>query len=306
MIKRTLYFSNPCYLHVRHGQLMIEQPAGETYQVPIEDTAIIILDHERITFSQTLLAQAMEQNVAVICCDSKHHPVGLWLPLDGNNLQSARFQAQIRNNDALKDELWRQTVVAKLTNQAAALASYGLPHQPVLHWARNVQHGDPDNLEGRGAAHYWKHFFTGIPDWDGGDDFTRERGGFPPNNLLNYAYAILRATVARGLVASGMLPTLGIFHKNQYNAYCLADDIMEPYRPFADCLVRRLVARHHSEIHDLTPEVKQKLLGLPTLDITIGGKKSPLMVGLQQTTASLVKCFEGSRKTISYPSFSAT
>lgn len=161
-------------------------------------------------------------------------------------------------------------------------------------WANKVRSGDPDNFEARAAAYYWKNIFTDIPN------FVRGRDGEPPNNLLNYGYAILRAVVARSLVGSGLLPTLGIHHHNKYNAYCLADDIMEPYRPYVDGLVLD-VMESIKDYSELTKEIKMKLLSIPVLDTTIGNKKSPLMIATQQTTASLYKCFSGEQKKIAYP-----
>lgn len=161
-------------------------------------------------------------------------------------------------------------------------------------WANNVRSGDPDNLEARAAAYYWKNIFPSVPL------FTREREGVPPNNLLNYGYAILRAVIARALVGSGLLPTLGIHHHNKYNAYCLADDIMEPYRPYVDKMVIDIMHQEDS-FDQLTKDIKFRLLGIPAIDVIIKGKRSPLMIAAQQTTASLYKCFSGEYKTILYP-----
>ena len=161
-------------------------------------------------------------------------------------------------------------------------------------WANEVRSGDPDNLEARTAAHYWRNLFLDYPH------FVRDREGTPPNNLLNYGYAILRAVIARALVGSGLLPTLGIHHHNRYNAYCLADDIMEPYRPYVDQLVIQILHKH-KETSVLTKELKMELLGIPMLDVVMNGKRSPLMIAAQQTTASLAKCFSGEIRHISYP-----
>jgi CRISPR-associated endonuclease cas1, NMENI subtype len=161
-------------------------------------------------------------------------------------------------------------------------------------WADNVRSGDPDNIEARAAAYYWRYLFSDIPM------FVRGREGEPPNNLLNYGYAILRAVIARALVGSGLLPTLGIHHHNRYNAYCLADDIMEPYRPYVDQLVIEII-RKVDNYALLTKEIKMELLGIPMLDVVIAGKRSPLMIAAQQTTASLYKCFSGELRRISYP-----
>jgi CRISPR-associated protein Cas1 len=163
-----------------------------------------------------------------------------------------------------------------------------------VRWAREVKSGDPDNYEGRAAAYYWKNVFPKKID------FFRGREGDPPNNLLNYGYAILRAIVARGLVSSGLLPTLGIHHRNKYNAYCLADDIMEPYRPYVDLIVLGIIDRGENFL-ELGTGIKTQLLAIATVDVEFDGRKSPLMVGLQQTTSSLAKCYEGVARKIAYP-----
>jgi CRISPR-associated protein Cas1 len=187
-------------------------------------------------------------------------------------------------------------VIAKLDNQAALLESIRVPARNLRNWAKEVKSGDSGNHEAKGAAYYWKHIFPEFLE------FRRERYGPPPNNLLNYGYAILRAVVARSLVSSGLLPTLGIFHKNQYNAYCLADDIMEPYRPFVDKVVVHIV-RMNGKFLELTPSMKKDLLGVPAMDVMINGEKSPLMIAVQKTTASLAKCYEGRQRRILFPDF---
>ena len=222
-------------------------------------------------------------------------PVGLMLPLYGNTTQNERFRQQLEASLPLKKQLWQQTIRAKIENQATALRKcIGEEMKCMRIWAADVKSGDSDNLEARAAAFYWKNLFSDI------DGFTREREGIPPNNLLNYGYAILRAVVARALVTSGLLPTLGIHHHNRYNAYCLADDIMEPYRPYVDELVFGIV-RSGMRYEELTKELKIQLLGIPTLEVRIDGKRSPLMVAVSQTTASLYKCDSGEVRRIAYP-----
>lgn len=312
MIKKTLYFGNPAYLSLRMGQMVIKLPEVETdsnlpdqikkqaeITKPIEDIGVVVLDNRRITITQWLLESLLENNCAVITCDSHSLPVGLMLPLYGNSTQNERFRDQLDASQPLKKQLWQQTIKMKISNQAAALATCTGKNSPtMLRWADDVRSGDPDNVEGRAAAYYWKNLFAGI---DGLEDFTRSREGEAPNNLLNYGYAILRAIVARALVSSGMLPTLGIHHHNRYNAYCLADDIMEPYRPYVDELVYSIVKDKGINNLDLSKEIKAQLLSIPTLDVVIGGKRSPLMVAVTQTTASLYKCFTGELRRIAYP-----
>ena len=312
MIKKTLYFGNPAYLSLRMGQMVIKLPEVETdsnlpdqikkqaeITKPIEDIGVVVLDNRRITITQGLLESLLENNCAVITCDSHSLPVGLMLPLYGNSTQNERFRDQLDASQPLKKQLWQQTIKMKISNQAAALATCTGKNSPaMLRWADDVRSGDPDNVEGRAAAYYWKNLFAGI---DGLENFTRSREGEAPNNLLNYGYAILRAIVARALVSSGMLPTLGIHHHNRYNAYCLADDIMEPYRPYVDELVYSIVKDKGINNLDLSKEIKAQLLSISTLDVVIGGKRSPLMVAVTQTTASLYKCFTGELRRIAYP-----
>jgi CRISPR-associated protein Cas1 len=297
MIKRTLYFGNPAYLKTKHEQIVIYLvDTGEEKTVPVEDTGILILDNPQITISQGLLAKLIENNVAVVSCDSKHLPSGLFLPLEGHVLQTARFKHQIDASEPLKKMLWQQTIQSKINNQAALLEQIGVPAKNMRLWAREVRSGDPENYEARAAAYYWRNIF-------GSDSkFLRDRFGEPPNNILNYAYAILRAITARALTGSGLLPTLGIHHRNQYNAYCLADDIMEPYRPMADALVKEIL-EDDTPLMKLEPTVKRRLLELPVRDVEIGGQSSPLMVAMSRTTSSLAGCFERKMKKIVYPEF---
>lgn len=312
MIKKTLYFGNPAYLSLRMGQMVIKLPEVETVKdlpdvlkkqaevtKPIEDIGVVVLDNRRITVTQGLLEALLETNCAVITCDSRSMPVGLMLPLYGNTTQNERFRCQLDSSLPLRKQLWQQTIKAKIANQAAVLSHCsGDLAKTMLRWADDVRSGDPDNIEGRSAAYYWKNFFSSV---SGLETFTRDREGLPPNNLLNYGYAILRAVVARALVSSGMLPTLGIHHHNRYNAYCLADDIMEPYRPYVDELVFAIVGEYGADGLELTKEIKARLLSIPTIDVTIGDRRSPLMVAATQTTASLYKCFSGELRRIVYP-----
>jgi CRISPR-associated protein Cas1 len=309
MIKTTLLFENSAYhLSVRHNQLVIKLPEIERNESlpelfkeqsvvtkPIEDLGIVVLNNRQITITHSVLEKLLENNVALITCDQRGFPVGLMLPLSGNTTQSERFRDQIEASLPLKKQLWQQTVQSKVRNQAVVLKELrGGSVKNMLIWANDVRSGDPDNLEARAAAYYWKNMFPTLPD------FVRGREEEPPNNLLNYGYAILRATVARGLVISGMLPTLGIHHHNRYNAYCLADDIMEPYRPFVDELVAKIFDEN-PDCTEITKEIKTQLLTIPTLDVHIGGQRSPLMIAVSQTTASLYKCFSGESRKISYP-----
>lgn len=310
MIKKTLYFGNPAYLSIRNEQLVIKLPEVEKNPtvpeffkkesektIPIEDIGVVVLDHKQITITHGLLEKLLDNNSAVITCDSSRMPVGLLLPLCGNTTQSERFNKQIASSEPLKKQLWQQTIKSKIMNQAQVLSKLrNCNIRNMKYWADDVKSGDPDNYEARAAAYYWREMFPKI------NGFTREREGIPPNNLLNYGYAILRAVIARALVGSGLLPTLGIHHHNRYNAYCLADDIMEPYRPFVDLLVAQIIDFEENML-ELTTDIKRQLLRIPDMDVKIGGKMSPLMIAAGQTSASLYQCFEGSTRKIKYPEF---
>ncbi|MBR5467337.1 MAG: type II CRISPR-associated endonuclease Cas1 [Bacteroidaceae bacterium] len=310
MIKKTIYFGNPAYLSLKNAQLVIKIPEVEKNETlpdsfkvqtqvtkPIEDIGVVVLDNQRITITTGAIEALLENNCAIITCDHRSMPSGLILPLCGNTTQSERFRNQIDASLPLKKQLWQQTIQAKISNQASVLsACRGVEIGCMRAWARDVRSGDPDNFEGRAAAYYWRCMFG-----EHIEGFTRDRDGVPPNNALNYGYAILRAIVARALVSSGMLPTLGIHHHNRYNAYCLADDIMEPYRPYVDEYIVQIIGRLGMPPEELTKAWKAELLLIPTLDVVISGKKSPLMVGVTQTTASLYKCFSGELRKVAYP-----
>lgn len=300
MIKKTLHFGNPAYISKRDKQLVIKLVNEETERtVPVEDIGVVILDNQQITISHGALMGLTRNNTAVITCNETHHPTGLLMPLDGHSEQSEKFRAQIDASAPLKKQLWQQTIEAKIYNQHAVLSKLGVHTENMLYWSKNVKSGDAENHEGRAAAYYWANIFPAEMN------FRRERGGEPPNNLLNYGYAILRAIVARALVSSGLLPTLGIHHRNKYNAYCLADDIMEPYRPYVDNVVLAVV-RSGDDITELTTDLKRKMLIIPQLDVHLEGETSPLLVGMSRTTASLARCFEGQSRKIIYPTLKWT
>lgn len=309
MIKKTLYFGNPTYLSLRLEQLVVQLPEVEKNDtltsefkkanersIPVEDIGVIVLDNKRITITSGAMEALLENNCAIITCNSRGMPHGMFMPIEGNTLQHERFKYQLEASLPLRKQLWAQTVRQKILNQEYVLRTSTIDTETnnMKVWADKVRSGDPDNLEARAAAYYWKYLFPDIPN------FIRDRDSIPPNNLLNYGYAILRAVVARSLVISGLLPTFGIHHQNRYNAYCLADDIMEPYRPYVDKMVIQIM-KQFGDIRELTRELKSQLLQIPVMDVVIEGKRSPLMVAAGQTTASLAKCYKGESRIISFP-----
>jgi len=294
MIKRTLYFGSPARLNIHLQQLVIKKPDKPDFKrtVPVEDIGIVLLDNPQISITHSVMQQLLKNNVAFITCDEKHLPTGLLLLLNGHTKQSQYFRHQVSASEPLKKQLWQQTVISKISNQSRLLERLGIQNNRFPPLMRKVQSGDSTNVEGHAAKIYWESLF---------EDFNRERFGDYPNNLLNYGYAILRAIVARALTASGLLPTLGIHHRNQYNAYCLADDIMEPYRPYVDYLVVQIMEEYDEPIEDLTPDMKAQLLEIATMDTIINGRSGPLMTNVTRTTASLHQCFAGERRKILFP-----
>lgn len=295
MIKRTLYFGNPAYISKKDSQLKVKKPdEEEESSIPIEDIGIVIIDNPQVTLTHGVLTSLLENNSALITCDKRHMPQGMLLNLDSGHVQSEMYAEQINASEPLKKQLWQQTMKSKILNQAALLKRKKIPITNMIHWAKKVRSGDPDNYEGRAAAYYWGNLFPKMLE------FKRDKDGEAPNQLLNYGYAILRAITARALAASSLLPTLGIHHSNKYNAYCLADDIMEPYRPYVDNIVYTIV-RNGEDFYELSTSIKKQLLEIATVDVVIDDNKSPLMVGMQRTTASLAKCFSGELRKINYP-----
>lgn len=297
MIKRTLFFGNPAYLSTKNEQIVISYPnkEQEAKTVAIEDIGVIVLESQQITITNGLLEKLINNNVALINCDQSHLPIGLLMPLNGHTEQSERFRNQINASAPLKKNLWQQTISSKIMNQAGLLKEKGIPCRKMEIWAKEVTSGDALNHESRAAVFYWQNLITI-------ENFNRGQKGIPPNNLLNYGYAILRAITARAIVSSGMLPTLGIFHRNKYNAYCLADDLMEPYRPYVDLIVTHIMETEDN-IEELSIDIKKQLLSIAAIDVIIDGKNSPLMVAMSRTTNSLNECFAGSARKILYPVF---
>ena len=296
MIKRTVFFGNPAYLSTRNEQLVVKFPDGVKDDVimPIEDLGYVVLEDPQITLTNGLLMKLVENKTAVITCDSRHMPCGFLQPLVGHSEQTERMRHQLNASLPLKKQLWQQTVMSKVDNQANHLVHCAKNALKLQRWSKEVLSGDTSNIEAISAAYYFQTLFADLPD------FSRNQKGIAPNNLLNYGYAILRAVAARAVVSSGMLPSVGIFHRNKYNAFCLADDVMEPYRPYVDMLVYDILETG-CQIEELTTSLKVELLRIPALDVWIDGKRSPLMVAMSRTTNSLYDCFAGVSRRILYP-----
>lgn len=293
MIKRTLFFAQPCKLTVKDRQLVASYPeSSETKSAPVEDLGFVVIENQQISISMPLLTELTNNNVAVVFCNAAHYPSSMLLNLDGHHIQQELFSRQIEATEPLKKNLWKQTIEAKIDNQAGVLKRLSKEYKKVKYFSEKVKSGDVENAEGSAARIYWPLLF--------GEKFTREQHGDPPNKLLNYGYAIIRAAVARALAGSGLLATLGIHHHNKYNAFCLADDIMEPYRPYVDLLVHEIYSSGVN-IEGLTTELKMKLLEVLAVDVQLGKQTRPLMIGISSSTASLARCYTGEAKKINYP-----
>jgi CRISPR-associated protein Cas1 len=307
MLKRTLFFGNPAYLSTRQQQMVIDRPGLEgpdaQRTVPIEDVGFVVLEHQQITLSNALMGRLMENNVVLIHCNESHLPTGMTLALNGHTEQGARVQAQLKASEPLKKQLWQQLMVRKIGNQAVHLFTVGEldAARKLERYTQEVKSGDAGNLEATAAAHYWKHF---LPNHFG--FFRRSTEEDRVNVRLNYGYAILRAAMARAITGTGLLPVLGIFHRNKYNAYALADDLMEPFRPWTDALVRAMVVTGYQEEEALNPSIKQQLVGILTHDVALEGQQVPLMHAIQRTAVSLAQCYLGERRKLTLPEMHAS
>lgn len=291
MIKRTILFTSPCRISFKNGQLVVENhETGEQKKTPVEDLGVVLIENQQVSITVPAFNALSDNNCAVVLCDSKHMPSSMLMPLDANSVQEERYRDQVEASLPLKKRLWKQIVQMKIQNQSLLLTKFGLDGGKLKPFYSNVKSGDSDNREGIAAKIYWDELF--------GDEFVRSRNGPDPNALLNYGYSILRAATARAIVGSGLSPSYGLFHKNRYNAFPLADDLMEPYRPYVDAVVYQLLLEDKKE---LDSEVKQRLLRVLFADTVFEECTRPLEIGLSMTTASLTRCFSGEGKNLVLP-----
>ena len=290
MLKKSILLENKTAIKLKNNQLQIESETRSA-AIPDEDIGFIVLDHPEIFISIPAMNYLIENNAAVIICGANHLPNGMLLNLNSHHIQQEIFKNQMDASVPLKKQLWQQTIIEKITNQGILLEKIENKKNEFGFLASKVLSGDTSNMEGVAASQYWKRFFE--------NSFKRERFGDYPNNFLNYGYAILRAATARALAGSGLLNTLGIHHKSKYNAFALADDIMEPFRPIVDEAVIKIMQTHEEQ--ELNTQIKTELLQILTRTVYFKTEKSPLMVALQKTASSLQQCYTGERKKIKYP-----
>jgi len=290
MIKKSILVENKTVITTKQQQLVLKSEIRES-TIPIEDIGFLVIDNNECFLSIPAINLLIENNTAVIICSANHLPNGMFLNLNSHHIQQEIFKNQIDASAPLKKQLWQQTIVEKITNQGILLEHITGSKNQFDFLASKVLSGDTSNMEGVAASQYWKLFFD--------FSFKRERFGDYPNNFLNYGYAILRAATARALSGSGLLNTLGIHHKSKYNAFALADDIMEPFRPIVDEKVFEIMQKYDEQ--ELNTVLKSELLQLLTRTVYFKDEKSPLMVALQKTASSLQQCYTGDRKKLKYP-----
>lgn len=292
MIKQTLMFTLPAYLSLKDNQIVIQLKGSEqTVTRPIEDIGVVVVENAQVTLSIPLLNALVDNNVSVVFCDNKQMPKSMLMSLDGNTTQQESYRYQMDATQPMKKQLWRQLIESKIRNQAALLGKLDKDADALKPYYQNVKSGDSDNREGVASRIYWPLLM--------GSDFRREREGVPPNQMLNYGYSILRAAVARALIGSGLYPAFGLFHRNRYNNFPLADDVMEPYRPFVDEIVYHLF--FDGATSELDKRSKGELLRILFADVKLGKLTRPLEVALSMTTASLLKVLKGEQEKLVLP-----
>lgn len=296
MITRTLCFSSPGRLSVRDQQLVYDAKDGAHHTFPIEDLGFVIIESDQILLTIPCLRHLSAANVAIIVCDAAHMPTAQFLPYAGHTNSQEIIAAQLAATDAAQGRLWRQIVRQKILNQADLMDRLEAPGSNRLRTlAADVKNHDPANCEAQAARIYFQALMP--------EGVTRNPDGEWPNMPLNYGYGILRAAVARALVGSGLLCVRGIHHHNRYNPFCLADDVMEPYRPFVDQYILGRVRPFDVPLKEITQPMRARLLEMLTCDVTMGSMRRPLMVALSSTTASLARAYKGETSTLSLPAF---
>ena len=294
MIKRIVEISSArTHLSIKYGQLVIRENGNELSRIPCEDIGVLLVDHQGTSYTHCVFTELLAKGAAVVLCGGDHHPAGMLLPIESNSLQTERYRVQIEAKEPIKKRLWRQIVRAKIRHQAKIVGPGSDAYKPLMALRQRVCSGDPENIEAQASKKYWPAYLQDV-------QFRRDVNGAPPNNMLNYGYMVMRAAVARALCSAGLLPSLGIHHRNRYNAFCLADDMVEPFRGFVEAKVKE-ICQGEGVPDELDQQLKTRLLEVLYEEVGIGGYKGPLMVGLHRTMASLLRCFAGEQKELDLP-----
>lgn len=302
MIKRIIEISQAkTYLSVKYGQLLIKQESEQVSSIPCEDIGVLLVDHQGVTYTHSVFTELLQCGASVVLCASDHHPTGMLLPIESNSVQTERFRQQIEAKEPVKKRLWKQIVKAKIKHQAKVVGKDSDVYKSLMALRDRIRSGDPDNIEAQASRKFWPTYLQDVVSTSSPQvQFRRNIDGAPPNNMLNYGYMVMRAAVARALCSAGLLPSLGIHHRNRYNAFCLADDLLEPFRGFVESKVRNIYL-DIGPVDELEQSTKARLLEVLYEEVSIAGFKGPLMVGLHRTMASLQRCFAGEQKKIDLP-----
>jgi CRISPR-associated protein Cas1 len=293
MIKRIVAITQPSYLSLKNSQMVIKQDDEIKEQIAVEDIGVIILEHSAILTTQPLIIACSKNNTIIVFCDEKHLPYSTILPIaEGNNLHQKILKQQLSISEPKRKNLWQQVVKQKILNQAQILKKHHKNSQKLLHLSTEVKSGDATNREAVAAKYYWTELF--------GKNFVRDVDLEGINQILNYGYSLIRASIARAIVAGGLHPSVGIFHHNQYNALCLADDLMEPFRPWVDDITYHFYQQNKDL--KLTMDIKSKFMLLLSDEVSIDSKITPLMVGMHYFIANLKRCYIGEDKKLIFPS----
>lgn len=295
MIRKTLEFSTPgTRLSVSHRQLVIDRPDQPKVTRPIEDLGVVIVDDVRATYTQSVFLELLDAGATVLVSGRNHLPVGIMLPLDAHHIQTERHRAQIATKEPVKKRVWQALIRAKIAQQAAVLTHFTGGHAGLAHMAGRVRSGDPENLEAQAAQRYWPRLFGAV--------FRRDRDADGVNALLNYGYAVIRAAVARAIVAAGLIPSLGVHHRNRSNPFCLADDLFEPYRPYVDWRVKLLMGDETNPLPDLSQrETRAALLSLFNETVQVDERRLPLLYAIQAGATSLCRALTGGDRSLALP-----
>lgn len=295
MIRKTVEVSTPgTRLSVAHRQLVIERPQMATATLPIEDLGVVIVDDRRASYTQAVFIELLAAGATLLVTGQDHLPAGMMLPLDAHHVQTERHRAQVEASEPTRKRTWQALVRVKIAQQGAVLAHFAGSDAGLAMMSRRVRSGDPDNLEAQAAQRYWPRLF--------GADFRRERGAAGINALLNYGYAVVRAATARAVVAAGLIPSLGVYHRHRGNPFCLADDLLEPFRPYVDWRVKRLIV----DAADAVPDIAERptrgaLLSLFNETVLVGGRRAPLLLALQASATSLCRVLTTAERTLALP-----
>ena len=293
MIRRTVEIATAgARLSIAHRQLVIERPDEEKRTLPCEDIGVLVVDHPQTSYTHSVFTALLEEGAAIVLCGPNHLPAGMLLSFEAHTTQTERHRAQAAASEGVKNRAWKLLISAKLRQQATVLTHYTGADAGLSAMAGRVRSGNPQNLEATGAQRYWPRLFGG--------NFHRSREGPPPNDLLNYGYAVVRAATSRAVAAAGLIPTLGVHHRNRGNPFCLADDLMEPYRVYVDWRVKGMLLEPNAPPL-LDRPAKAALLSLFNETVLVGGRRSPLLLALHASAASLCRMLTEGNKELLLP-----